>query len=183
MNTMDDNLHKKLHDIVHWLQKEFTGIRTGQAAPALLDSIKVESYGSLLPLNQVGSVGIEDARTLRISPWDSGQVPAIEKAIRDADLGVSVASDSSGLRVIFPELTSERRAQLLKLAKSKQEDARVSVRSVRDDAMKTIDAAQKAGDISEDDRYTQKEQVQTAVDATNQKLEQLYNDKDREISR
>lgn len=180
---MDDTLQKKLHDIVIWLQKEFTGIRTGQAAPGLLDSVKVESYGATLPLNQVGSIGIEDARTLRISPWDASQVSAIEKAIRDADLGVSVASDSSGLRVIFPELTAERRTQLMKLAKSKQEDARVSVRSVRDEAMKTIDAAQKTGDISEDERYAQKERVQSAVEATNQALEKLYVDKEKEMSR
>src|SRR5690606_2188232 len=102
---------------------------------------------------QVGSVGIEDARTLRISVWDKGAVSAIEKAIREADLGVSTVADSSGLRVIFPELTSERRTQLLKLAKSKLEDARISVRSVRDEAMKAIDKAQKDGDISEDDRF------------------------------
>lgn len=180
---MEDTLQKKLHDIVVWLQKEFTGIRTGQAAPGLLDSVKVESYGSMLPLNQIGSVGIEDARTLRISPWDAGQVSAIEKAIRDADLGVSVSSDSSGLRVIFPELTAERRTQLMKLAKSKQEDARVSVRSVRDEAMKEIDVAHKAGDISEDERYTQKERVQSAVDTTNQALEKLYIDKEKEMTR
>ena len=98
-------------EIVDWLQNEYAGIRTGQATPALLDSIKVENYGSMMPLNQVGSVGVEDARTLRIAPWDVGSIGAIETAIRDADLGVSVSTDSAGLRVSFPELTSDRRAR------------------------------------------------------------------------
>ena len=129
---MDEVFKQKLKEATDWLQKEFTGIRTGQATSALLDSIKVESYGTFMPIVQIGSVGIEDARTIRIAPWDLSQVPAIERAIREADLGVSVSSDSTGLRVIFPDLTSERRVQLIKLAKSKLEDARVTVRAMRD---------------------------------------------------
>lgn len=179
---MDESYTQRLTGVQDWLAKEFSGIRTGQATPTLLDGVKVESYGSYMPLIQVGSVGVEDARTIRISPWDSGQVAAVERAIRDADLGVSVMSDSSGVRVIFPDLTSERRAQLVKLAKSKMEDARVSVKGIRDDEMKAIDAAQKAGDISEDARFSQKEAVQKAVENTNRTLEQLFNKKEAEIS-
>jgi ribosome recycling factor len=180
---MDAALETRFKEVVEWLEKEFSGIRTGQATPALLDGIRVESYGSFLPLNQVGSVGIEDARTLRIAPWDSSQVKAVEKAITDADLGLSVMSDSAGVRVIFPELTGERRAQLVKLAKSKLEDARVSVKAVRDEAMKAIDAAEKAGDISQDDKFTQKEAVQKVVDATNRLLEAHFAAKEGEIAR
>ncbi|MEZ4200442.1 MAG: ribosome recycling factor [Candidatus Paceibacterota bacterium] len=180
---MDTDITKKLDDVVAWLQGEYAGIRSGQATPALLDAIKVENYGSLMPLNQVGSVGIEDARTLRISPWDASSIKAIETAIADADLGVSVATDSSGLRVIFPELTSERREQILKLAKTKLEDARVRVRGVRDDVMKQHEAAKKAGDLSEDELFTKKESVQKLVDSTNQKLEDMYTAKETEIKR
>lgn len=180
---MDDTYKTRLQDIEAWLQKEFAGIRTGQATPTLLDGIRVESYGSQMPLVQVGSVSIEDARTLRISPWDSSLVSVIEKAIRDADLGISVVSDSAGVRAVFPVLTSERRADLVKIAKSKLEDARVSVRGVRDDVMKAIDAAQKASDISEDERRTRKEAVQKSVDATNRMLEQLFMKKEDEIAR
>ncbi len=176
------DFEKRGKEIVQWLQDEYTGIRTGQATPALLDSIKVESYGSLLPLNQVGSVGIEDARTLRISPWDAGSIASIETAIREANLGVSVSTDSSGLRVIFPELTSDRRDQLLKLAKSKLEDARVSVRTARDEIMKDLDTQQKEGEISEDEKYTKKDAVQEQVDAVNKELEELYKKKEAEIS-
>ena len=169
-------------EIVEWLKTEYAGIRTGQASPALLDNIKVESYGALMPLNQVGSVGVEDARTLRVSLWDASGVTAAETALREADLGVSVVTDSSGLRVIFPELTSERRVQLTKLAKSKLEDARVSVRSARDEIMKDIDKQQKDGEIGEDDKFTQKEAVQTKVDAVNNQLETLYDMKESEVS-
>ncbi|MFT7507585.1 MAG: ribosome recycling factor [Acidimicrobiales bacterium] len=170
-------------EITDWLIQEYTGIRTGQSTPALLDNIKVESYGSMMPINQIGTVGVEDARTLRISLWDAGGIPAVEKALREADLGVSVAADSAGLRVIFPELTSERRVQLLKLAKNKLEEARVSVRSTRDEIMKDLDKQQKDGDIGEDDKFTQKDAVQNKVNAINTQLEGLYTQKETEISR
>lgn len=169
-------------EILQWLTTEYSGIRTGQATPALLDNIKVESYGSMMPLNQVGSVGVEDARTLRISLWDAGGVSAVETALREADLGVSVSTDSSGLRVIFPELTSDRRAQLIKLAKSKLEEARVSVRSARDEIMKDLEKQQKDGDIGEDAKFTQKEDIQKKVALVNNQLEALYDQKENEVS-
>ncbi len=179
---MDLDYKEKLNEVSAWLQKEYQGIRGGQATPAFLDAVRVESYGSVQQLRHIGSVGIEDARTLRVSPWDAGQVTAVEKAIRDADLGVSVVADSSGLRVIFPELTGERRAQILKLAKQKLEEARISVRGVRDEAMKTIEAATKAGDISEDERNRERDNVQKAVDAANQSLESHFSKKEVEIN-
>ena len=178
-----DDYRKRLTDVVDWLGREFTSIRTGEATPGLLDGIKAESYGSHLQINQLGTIGIEDARTLRISPWDAGTVTAIEKAIRDADLGVSVMTDSEGLRVAFPELTSERRAQLTKLAKSKLEDARIAVRSVRDDVMKSVEGQFKAGELTEDDKFSWKEAVQTAVDATNRELEELFTKKEVELGK
>lgn len=180
---MDNGYEKRLKEVIEFLQKEFIAIRTGQATPALLDSVKVESYGTYMPIQQIGSIGVEDARTLRISTWDATQIPAIERAIRDSDLGVSVSTDSAGLRVIFPDLTAERRQQIIKIAKGKLEDARVSVRAVRDDAMKEIEAALKAGDISEDDKHTKREQVQKSVDLTNRTLEAIFEKKEEEIAR
>ena len=180
---MEGDIEKRLQEAIVWLEKEFTSIRSGQASPQLLDSVKVESYGALVPMVQVGSVNVEDARTLRVSVWDAGSIGAVEQAIRDANLGVSVTTDSSGLRVIFPELTSERREQLTKLAKSKLEDARISVRSIRDEEMKEIDAAQKSGDISEDERFNRRDSVQTAVESVNKKLEALYQQKEAELQK
>lgn len=178
-----ENVSEKLKEVDVWLQKEYSGIRTGQASPMLLDAVKVESYGSFMPINQVGSINIEDARTLRISVWDKSAVSAIEKAIREADLGISTVSDSDGVRVIFPELTSERRVQLMKLAKARLEDARISVRGVRDEIMKSLDKQQKDGDISEDERFSQKEKVQAQVDATNRTLEALFDKKEAELQK
>ncbi len=180
---MDDSYQARLTEVVSWLQKEFVGVRTGQATPALLDSVKVESYGTYMPILQLGSIGIEDARSLRIVPWDNSQVPAIERAIRDAELGVSVSSDSSGLRVSFPDLTTERRQQLVKIAKGKLEEARVAVRAVRDDVMKGIDAAHKAGEIGEDDKFAKRDVMQKAVDHTNRTLEAVFEKKEIEISK
>ncbi len=172
---------KRLEDVTQWLQKEYVGIRTGQANPGLLDSVRVESYGTMVPLQQVGSISIEDARTLRVSLWDAGQVKSVEKAMQEANLGVSVVGDSSGLRVIFPELTSDRRTQLLKLAKAKLEDARVSVKAVRDEFMKELERQFKATEISEDDKFTQKEKIQKSVEECNAKLESLYMRKEKEL--
>lgn len=178
---MDTELQQKLQETKEWLKQEYLGIRTGQASPALLDSVKVQNYGSLVPLNQVGTIGVEDARTLRISAWDTSLIPAIEQSIHDANLGVSLATDSSGLRVVFPELTAERREQLLKLSKSKLEDARITVRSSRDEAMKEIEKAGKDGDLSEDEIFIKKESIQAEIEKTNKDLEALFTAKEKEL--
>ena len=168
----------RLAEVVDWLGKEYTVIRTGQATPALLDSIQVESYGAKVPINQVGTVGSEDARTLRVSVWDAGNISQVEQAIVEADLGVSVAADDAGLRVIFPELTGERREQLLKLAKSKLEEARVSVRTARDESKKAIEGD---ADMSDDQKSNAKDELQKLVDEQNKKLEELFTNKEQEI--
>ncbi len=169
-------------EVANWLSREFTGIRTGRATPALLDLVSVEAYGSRMPINQVGSVTVEDARTIRVSVWDQSMVRSVEKAVIDADLGVSVVTDGSGLRIVFPPLTTERRVQLQKLAKAKLEEARVSIRGVRDDVMKEIDALHKNGEMSDDERFATKEGLQKRVDAQNQALQELYEAKEKEIA-
>jgi ribosome recycling factor len=178
MNEFSNNLQ----EAVDWLKKEFAAIRTGQASPALLDGITVESYGAFMPLNQVSTIGVEDARTLRISPWDTATIPAIEKALQESNLGVSAATDSAGVRAIFPELTAERRVQLQKLAKSKLEDARITVRGVRDEVMKQIEKLEKDGDMSEDEKFTKKDEVQKQVQASNNSLEAMLANKENELT-
>lgn len=176
------NFDARTESIKEWLLKEYNAVRTGRATPALLDSIQVESYGARLPINQVASVGVEDARTLRISPWDKNSIKPIEKAITEANLGVSITVDDSGIRVIFPELTSERRSQLLKIAKNKLEEARVSIRAARDETIKEIDAAQKSGTLSEDQKFSAKEDLQKRVDAKNTELNNMFELKEKEIN-
>src|SRR3989338_6445665 len=128
----------KAKDIFEWLQTEYAGIRAGRATPQLLDSVRVSAYGAMSAMNQVASVTVEEARTLRVSVWDASLVKAVEKALIEADLGVSVVVDGNGMRVMFPELSSERREQLMKLAKTKLEEARISIRGLRDDENKKI---------------------------------------------
>jgi ribosome recycling factor len=176
------NFVLRTDEIKKWLEREFSSIRTGRATPMLLDLVQVESYGTRVPIQQVGSVSVEDARTLRIAVWDQNAVKALEKAITEADLGVSVVSDGGGVRVIFPELTSERRVQLLKIAKAKHEESRVSVRGARDEVMKEIDKLEKEGEMSQDEKTRAKEEVQKCVDACNSALTALLELKEKEIN-
>ena len=173
---------QSLADAADWLKRELTGIRTGQATPQLLDGVRVEAYGTAMPMNQVASVTVEDNRTLRIAPWDAGNAKAIERAIQDADLGVSVGADESGVRVSFPELTGERRDQLKKLVRSKLEDARVTVRSERDQVRGDILKREKDGELSEDDKFRAIDEMEKLTKEANESLEQLAEAKEREIT-
>ena len=164
-----------------WLARELSGGRTGRATPTLLDAGKPEAYGTRTTLRELGSVSVEDSRTLRIIPWDKTLTKAIEKGITDADLGVGVSTDDQGLRVTFPELTSERRAQLSKLAGDKTEQAKVTLRSPRTDAIKEIDALKKEG-MSEDQAKRDKEEVQKLVDKGNEALLAVLSRKESEIA-
>src|SRR5438045_2445567 len=121
---------KKIED---WLSKEYSQVHTGRATPLVLDSIMITSYGSRMPLKNVASITIEDPKTLRIAPWDKNQIKDIEIAIIEANLGLGTASDSDGVRVIFPMLTTENRTKLAKILKEKLEDARINVRKERGD--------------------------------------------------
>ncbi len=175
-------LKNKIKETEDWMKKEYTGIRTGMASPQLLDSIQVESYGQRMPLNQVGSVSIADPRSLLVTPWDASQVKAVEKAITVANLGVSLKTDEKGVRVFFPELTSERREMLMKVAKEKQEQAKITLRGVRDEVVKDIEAKEKEGGMGEDERFRFKAEMQKLVDAGNKALEEIFTKKEKEIT-
>lgn len=174
-------LQQKIEEGQEWLRKEYQGLRTGRATPTLIDGILVESYGSRVPLNQTANVGVEDARTLRISPWDVSQLKEIEKAITNANLGVGVSSDEKGVRVSFPELTSERRTSLIKIAKERLEDARQSLRGTREEIWSDIQTKEKESEISEDDKFRLKDELQKHIDAGNTALEELFKKKEAEI--
>jgi len=165
-----------------WLGKEYRGLRTGRAAPAILDAVMVSAYGSMAPLKQVASVGTEDARTLRITAYDPGLLKDIERAIVAANLGVGTVADSSGIRVTFPELTGERRQEFVKLAKAKLEEARTTVRLARDEAWKDIQNREKEGTLTEDDKFSLKEELQKIIDKTNEELEAAFDKKEEEMT-
>lgn len=175
-------LKTKIKETEEWAKKEYTSIRTGMASPQLLDSVVVESYGQRMPINQVGSVSIADAKSLVVTPWDATQVKAIEKAITIANLGVSLKTDEKCVRVFFPELTSERREMLLKIAKEKMEHAKMTLRAVRDEVQKDIDVKEKAGGMSEDEKFRFKADMQKQIDAGNKTLEDIFAKKQKEIT-
>jgi ribosome recycling factor len=167
--------------VKEWLAKEFAAIRTGRANIAILDGVQVESYGSRMPINQVASVSAEDPRTLKVAPWDQSVVKGIETAIRDADLGLSVMSDGKVLRVVFPELTSERRDSLVKQAGKKLEEARVSLRKERQDCWDDIQMKEKEGGMSEDEKLRYKDEMQKKIDAANAAMDAALEAKESEI--
>jgi ribosome recycling factor len=173
---------QSVKEIEEWLRREYSSIRTGRATPAILDGVKVEAYGAEMPINQLANIAVEDARMIRISPWDMSQAKAIEKAISVSDLGLSVALDDKGLRVMFPELTSERRLSLVKIAKQKLEDARVRLRSEREKVLKDIEKKEKEGGMSEDDKFRFKSELQKILDDTNKVLDEILAKKEKEIS-
>src|SRR3972149_7780397 len=144
-------LKTNIKETEEWLARELSGVRTGRATPTLLDAVKPEAYGTRTPLRELGSVSVEDARTLRIIPWDKTLTKAIEKGITEADLGVGISNADQGLRISFPELTSERRTQLSKIAGDKTEQAKMTLRQHRTDSLKALGAAEKAGGIGEDE--------------------------------
>lgn len=169
------NFKTELKGVEEWLSKEYGSVHTGRATPMILDSISVESYGTYMPIKNIASVSIEDPKTLRIAPWDKSQIKGIEAAITGANLGLSVVSDSDGVRAIFPMLTTENRTKLVKILKEKLEDARISVRQER---QVEID---KTEDLPEDDKKRAKEDIQKCVDETNQNLEAIFAKKEKDL--
>ena len=171
----------KLKEVEEWLKNEYHGVRTGRATPFLLDSVQVKSYGGKLPLKQVAAITIEDARTLRVTPWDKTQMKEVESAITAENLGVSIGGDQNGIRITFPELTAENRERLIKVVRGKFEEARVTIRQARDKIWNTIQEAERTGTLGEDDKFRAKDELQKIVDENNKTLEEITRKKETEI--
>jgi ribosome recycling factor len=167
--------------IEDWLKTQYTQISTGRANPALVDSVMVESYGTFQPIKSIASITVEEARVLRISPWDKNIVKDIERAIQASGLPLSVVSDGNGLRASIPQLTEESKKTIVKLTKEKLEEARVSVRMERQRVEKDIEATEKEGNFSEDDKFRAKEELQKLVNDINNRLEDTFNKKESDI--
>lgn len=174
---MYDPLQQELASAQEWLTKEYGQIHTGRATPLLLDGITIEAYGMMQPLKNVASISIEDPKTLRVVPWDKGQIKDIERSLYASDLGFSIVVDDAGIRVITPLLTTERRTQLIKIAKQYLEDSRITVRKARESMLTTLKDAK----LPEDALARAKEEVQKQVDATNAALDGLFKKKEAEI--
>jgi len=175
------NFKAEIKKIEEFLSKEYSQLNIGRASPMVLDGINVESYGSFVPLKNVASVSIEDPKTLRIAPWDKTQIKGIEKAIVGSNLGLSVATDDQGIRVIFPQLTTETRQTLVRVLKEKLEESRISVRREREAVMEDIEAQEKEGKMTEDERFRAKEELQKIINETNNNLEAIFEKKEHEV--
>lgn len=163
------------------LLKDLSSIHTGRATAGILDGVFINSYGSNTAISHVSAITTDDARTLRIAPWDKQQIKEIEKAVNNANLGVSVSVDDQGLRIFFPELTTERRASFVKIIKDKLESARVCVRNEREKTLNDINKKEKDGEISEDEKFQLKEDLQKIIASTNDKFDNIFNKKEKEI--
>ncbi len=171
------NFKNELKKTEDFLNKIYRELNIGRASPMVLDSIMIEAYGDTQPLKNVASISVEDPKTLRIAPWDKTHIKNIEKAIMLADLGLSTAVDDSGMRVIFPQLTTENRQKLVKILKEKLEDARITVRQVRANTMNDIENSE----MTEDEVKRSKDELQKIVDEVNKNLEDSFKKKESEV--
>ena len=172
---------EKMTKTVAALERDLGTLKAGRANPQALDRIMVDYYGSQVPINQLGNISSPEARLLVISPYDATMIKEIEKAIQKSDLGINPSNDGRLIRLVFPELTEERRKELVKLVRKKGEESKVAIRSIRRDAIDTIKKAKKDGDITEDDQKRQEEQAQKATDEFIKNIDKVIADKEKEI--
>ena len=175
------DLGKRMDSAIEVLRKELQGLRTGRASASLLEPIIVEAYGSELPLTQVGTVNVPEPRMLTVQVWDRGLVKAVEKAIRNSSLGLNPSVDGQLLRVPLPELTQDRRNELVKVAHKYAEQTRVAVRNVRRDGMDQLKRLEKDGDISQDEHKHWSDEVQKLTDKHIDAINQLLDHKEKDI--
>lgn len=174
-------LKKKAEDVKAWFKEEMGSLRTGRATPAIVENIMVESYGAKTPLKHVASISVSDARTLLITPWDASQLKGIESALSQADLGAQPIADKQSVRLSLPSLTEERRNLLIKTAGERLEKARISLRLEREEVWRDIQAQEKDGLMSEDEKFRYKDEMQKIIDATTRELEMMVERKEEEI--
>ena len=182
---MSDNditgLKRRMEGSLKTLAHEFSGLRTGRASVNLLDSIMVDAYGSILPLNQVANVNVPESRLLTVQVWDKGMVKAVEKAIGSSNLGLNPAADGQTVRVPIPELSQERRAELVKIAGKYAEGAKVAVRNIRRDGMDYYKKLEKDGDISKDEHHNKSDEIQKLTDDFIKTIDESLKSKEKEI--
>jgi ribosome recycling factor len=179
--ALKEDLERRMEGALETLRREFAGLRTGRASPGLLEPVRVEAYGTEMPLTQVGTIGVPEPRMLTVQVWDRALVSAVERAIRDSNLGLNPMTDGQIVRVPIPILTAERRAELAKAAGRYAEGARVAVRGVQRDGNDQIKAVEKKHLIGEDDAKAWAEEVQKITDGFIKRIDESLADKEREI--
>lgn len=175
------DLRRRMKGAVEVLQHEFAGLRTGRASTSLLEPVTVDAYGTKMPINQVGTIGAPEPRLLTVQVWDKSLVKAVEKAIRESNLGLNPQVDGTLVRVPVPELTEERRREMVKIAAKYAEQARISIRNIRRDGMDQLKKMEKDGDISQDEHHAWAEDVQKMTDEHIKQVDEVAQSKEQEI--
>jgi ribosome recycling factor len=175
------NARQRMDGAIEALRREFAGVRTGKASPALLDSIRVEAYGSMVPLNQVGTVSAPEPRMLTIQPWDKSVIKDVERALRESDLGINPSNDGNLIRIPIPPLTEERRREYVKMLHRIAEEGRIAVRQARKDANDEVKHRQKDENLSEDDVRREQGEVQKLTDQYIARIDELLKHKEAEV--
>lgn len=181
MSAETDQARAQMTKTIEATKENFAGIRTGRANPALLNGIMVNYYGAPTPLNQLASIGVPEPRVLTVSPFDQSQISAVEKAIRDSDLGVNPNRDGNLIRITLPELTEERRKDYVKLAKQKAEESKVALRNIRRKIREDLDKQEKAGELTEDDHETISKELDAETKKFTEEIDSLLETKQKEI--
>lgn len=176
-----ESLKSDMEKVVTQLKKDYDRVRTGRATPALLDGIKVDYYGTPMPINQVANIAVPEPRLITIQPWDKGIMPEIEKAIQRSELGLTPMNDGKVIRIAIPPLTEERRRELVKVVKKMAEEKKVELRNHRREANETLKELKKDKVITEDDLFRYQEEVQKITDSFVEKIDGLLEAKEKEI--
>ncbi len=175
------DLQHRMDGALNQLQKEYSGLRTGRASTNLLEHVMVEAYGSMMPLNQCGSVSVPEPRMLTVTVWDTSITKSVEKAIRDGGLGLNPMAEGTVIRVPIPQLTEERRKELVKVASKYAEETRIAIRNIRRDGMDVLKKSQKDGEITEDDLKRLSDEVQKLTDAQIKKVDEMLAAKEKDV--
>lgn len=181
MDSMFNDAHQKMQKSIDHLHEEFGKLQTGRASAALVEGVMVESFGTNMPLKGLASISIPESNQIAIQPWDRGQLPAIEKAIRNANLGLNPQNDGILIRLIIPPLTEERRRDLVKTVHRLAEEARISIRNARQDAHTLVKNLKKDKEISEDDATRLEKQIQEVVDQFNEQVDKAAKKKEEDV--
>ena len=175
------DIERRMDGALEALNREFVGLRTGRASPALLDPLTVDAYGSQMPLNQVGTVNAPEARLLTVQVWDQQLVKAVEKSVVESNLGLNPQTEGNLIRIPIPDLSEERRVELKKIAGKYAEQGKIAIRNVRRDGMDTLKQMERDGEISQDEQKSQSEEIQKLTDAQISKIDAMLESKETEI--
>ena len=178
---LKNDMQTRVAKTIESLKKDFAGLRTGRASTALLDNIMVDAYGSMVPINQVGTVGVAEARMLSVNVWDKNLIKHVEKAIRESSLGLNPMNDGVQIRIPLPPLSEERRVELSKIAGKYTEEGKVAIRNIRRDILDKIKKMKNDNEISEDDEKRYSEEVQKITDNATAQMDELLKEKEIEI--